>query len=341
MRIDYAPLDARARGLALHLCSREELERWAALPDPPALGRALETSGKLATPLPVAAGAADIEEALRRAVAGYVVLLARWAAPANPVLDAFYAEQERRSLRVLVRGAVEGAPAELRLAGVLPTPRLPMAVLAELAQARSPREIAMRLFVLGDPHAEALVALTAPARIDLLEVELALARVLAGRLRSVAERGDAVLRDRIRERIDVMNAQTALELAGSASDFAALPLFIAGGQALNRDTFVGAAAAASRADAAARLARALAGTALAGIITEVADDPAQLEVAALVHAIATLHRRSRVDPLGSAPVQLFLARLDAQSRDVRRLAWGLELGVPSRALREGLMTPWR
>ena len=44
MTIDYATMDARARGLALHLCSREELERWAALPDPPALGRALVSS---------------------------------------------------------------------------------------------------------------------------------------------------------------------------------------------------------------------------------------------------------------------------------------------------------
>ena len=44
-------------------------------------------------------------------------------------------------------------------------------------------------------HAEALVALTAQARVDLLEVELALARVLAERLRRVAERGDAALRD--------------------------------------------------------------------------------------------------------------------------------------------------
>lgn len=340
MRVDYAALDARARGLALHLCSREELERWSALPDPPALGRALEASGRLAPTLPAVAGAADIEQALRRAVAAYLALLARWAGSGNPVLDAFYAEQERRSLRALVRGAAEGAPAELRLAGLLPTPRLPIAVQAELAQSRTPREVAMRLFVLGDPHAEALVALTAPARVDLLEVEQALARVLADRLRRAAERGDVALRECIGARIDVVNAQAALELAGSSSDLAAPSLFIAGGQALDRDAFVEAAAAATRADAAARLARAFAGTGLAGVFAGVPDDPAQVEIRALVHAIETLRRRSRIDPLGSAPVQLFLARLDLQSRDVRRLAWGLELGMPPAALREGLTTPW-
>ena len=33
-------------------------------------------------------------------------------------------------------------------------------------------------------------------------------------------------------------------------------------------------------------------------------------------------------------------RLAAQSIDIRRLAWGLELGVPTAALRAALVTPW-
>jgi vacuolar-type H+-ATPase subunit C/Vma6 len=340
MRIDYTPLDARARGLALHLCSREELERWAALPDPAALGHALAMSGRLGAPLPAVAGAADIEQAERRTVAYYLARLARWAGPANPVLDAFDAEQERRSLRALVRGATEGAPAEARLAGLLPTPRLPVPVLVELAQARSPREIATRLVVLGDPHAQALLALTGQARVDLLEVELVLSRELAERWRGAAKRGDATLRECIRTRIDLVNAQAALELAGSESEVAALSLFIAGGQALDRNSFLAAATAASRSAAAATLARAFAGGTLADLFARTPDDPAQLEVDALVHTIAALRRRSRVDPLGSAPVQLFLARVDAQSTDIRRLAWGLALGVPATTLREGLVTPW-
>ena len=340
MRIDYTPLDARARGLAHHLCSRQELERWAELPDTRALGHALQKQGRLATPLPAVPGAADIEEAQRRTIAASLATLARWGGPANPVLEAFYAEQERRSLRSLVRGAVEGAPPEARLGGLLPTPRLPVRLLAELAQARSAREVAMGLFVLRDPHAEALVTLTAQARVDLTEVEFVLARVLAERLRDAARRGDATLRESIRTRIDLVNAQGALDLAGAASDFAAPSLFVAGGQALDRDTFVAAAAAASRAAAAATLGRAFAGTPLARLFARTADDPAQLQADALVGTIVALRKRSRVDPLGSAPVQLFLARLDAQSIDVRRLAWGLALGVPANALREALVTPW-
>jgi len=340
MSIDYAPLAARARGLALHLCSREQLERWAALPDPPALGQAMATDGRLATPLPAGAGAGDIEQAERRTAASLLGRLARWAGPDNPVLEAFHAEQDRRSLRALVRGAAQGASPEARLAGLLSTPRLPEAVLADLAQARSPREIAMRLLVLGDAHAEAMAALTARPRVDLLDVELALTRVLAERWRLAAARGDAALREVLRTRIDLMNAQAALELAASPSDFDSASLFIAGGQALDSQAYLAAAGAGSSGAAAAVLARALAGTPLAGLIADTPEALARLEVAALVHAITVLRRRSRVEPLGSAPAQHFLARLAAQSIDIRRLAWGLELGVPCAAMRERLVTPW-
>jgi vacuolar-type H+-ATPase subunit C/Vma6 len=340
MNVDYAPLAARARGLALHLCSRQELESWAALPDPPALGRALETGGRLATPLPAGAGPAEIEQAERRTTADLLKRLARWAGPDNPVLEAFYAEQDRRSLRALVRGAAQAAPPEARLAGLLSTPRLPEAVLADLAQARSPREIAMRLFVLGDAHAEALLALTARPRVELLDVELALARVLAERWRLAAARGDAALREHIRARIDLMNAQAALELAASPSDLDAASLFIAGGKALDAQAYLSAASAGSHGGAAALLARALAGTPLAALFAGAPEDPARLEGAGLVHAIAALRRHSRIEPLGSAPAQHFLARLAAQSMDIRRLAWGLALGVPCAAMRERLVTPW-
>jgi vacuolar-type H+-ATPase subunit C/Vma6 len=228
----------------------------------------------------------------------------------------------------------------VRLAGLLPTPKLPTGVLSELAQARSPRELALHLVVLGDAHAQPLVALTAQARVDLLEVELVLARVLAERWRSAAERGDAALRECLRARIDVVNAQAALELAGSPWGVQAEPLFIKGGQALDRARFLAATEAVSRADAAVVLASALAGTSLAAMLAESAVDPSRLESASLVHGIAALRRRGRIDPLGSAPVLHFLARLRAQSADLRRLAWGLTLGVPSAALRQGLVTPW-
>mgnify|MGYP003376732532 CR=1 FL=1 len=259
MSRDCAALDARARGLSGHLCTRAELDRWAALPDPAALGRLLQAGGRLADLVPLNAGAADIEQAARRSAADHLRRLARWAGPAHPVVEAFDAEQDRRSLRALLRGATEGAAPELRLAGLLPTARLPAGLLAELAQARSPREIALRLLVLGDPHAHTLLALTTPARVDLLEIERALARVLAERWRTAAARGDGALRACLRQRIDLVNAQAALQLAGTRSDTAADGAFVAGGGVLTRAAFVEAAQAPTRTGAAVRLARAAAG----------------------------------------------------------------------------------
>ncbi len=339
MRTGDAPLAARTRGLALHLFGRDELERWAALPDVATLGKALQDSGGTATPLPLAPTAADIDEAMQRTAAAALAVFARWAGSDSPLLQWFEAEQERRSLRALLRGAVEGAPADERLAGLLPTSRLTPARLNELAHTRAPRELALRLLVYGDPRAAALIALTASPRVDLLQVELALARRLAEDWQQALARADAALRDSSRERVDVFNAVAALELAGAAGEFDIGALFIEGGAALARGAFAAAARAPHAVAAARAIAQAFTGSPLAHLFRPPPESAVRLDDAALTDRIERLRRRCRIEPLGSAPAQWYLARLDAQQRDLRRLAWGLQLGLPPPALREKLLTP--
>jgi vacuolar-type H+-ATPase subunit C/Vma6 len=338
MRTDHACLAARARGLAQHLCTRDELERLAALPDLAAFAKALQAGGRTVTPLPPAPTAADVDAAMRRSAAAALAVFGRWAGPAHPLLRLFEAEQDRRSLRALLRGAAEGAPAEQRLAGLLPTLQLSPARRADLARAPAPREVALRLLVLRDPHAQALLALTASPRVDLLEVERTLARTLAQRWREALARADKGLRAWLREGVDLVNAEAALLLAGAPGEFDAETLFVDGGRSLVRDAFVAAATAASRSAAAQRLAQAFSGSTLAHLFRPPPEDPARLEAAALRERIERLRHRARLDPLGCAPALLYLARLEAQQRDLRRLAWGLQLGLPAAVLREGLVT---
>jgi hypothetical protein len=59
-----------------------------------------------------------------------------------------------------------------------------------------------------------------------------------------------------------------------------------------------------------------------------------------VHFLDVQRRAARLDPLGSAPFVLFLLRLQAQSTDLRRLAWGAALGAPADLLRSELVTSW-
>jgi hypothetical protein len=88
------------------------------------------------------------------------------------------------------------------------------------------------------------------------------------------------------------------------------------------------------------MAHALAGTAMQGLAREAGADAVRLESASLRLALVEQRRLARLDPLGSAPLLSFLLRLQAQSADLQRLAWGASLGAPSELVRAGLVTPW-
>ena len=230
--------------------------------------------------------------------------------------------------------ARRGAPAEARLAGLLPTPRLPQrACYAELAQARSPREVAMRLFVLGDAHAEALAALTARPRVDLLSS--------SWRWRACSpSAGDWRPPRRRRTARAAAHAHRPNERAGGARtrgvarrdvDPAAVHRRRAGA---GRQALPAPPAPARRAAARGRPGAGVGGTPLARL-GDPPGDPARLEVAALVARTSPRCADAAASTRWAARrCNAFLARLAAQSIDIRRLAWGTALGVPCAALRE-------
>lgn len=338
-RVDLPTACARARGLAVHLMPRRDLEALAELRDLPSLARALGAADRLAEPVAAPATPAAIEAAVRRAAARHLQRLGAWTGAAA-ALDLFHADQDRRSVRAMLRGALEGAPAEARLAGLLPTPRLPERALAELARQPSPAKVALHLVVLRHPYGDPLVTPSAAAHPVLLALEVALLRASANRLRAAARAGDRNLRAYGRARVDAANLEMALALAGSGAELDPAACFVEGGAALARAAYVAACRAATRAEAAARLARALAGSPLARVAAASAGDPARVDRDALAQAIAEQRRRARLDPLGSAPLLSFLLRLEAQSRDLRRIAWAASLGAPGAAVDPELVTPW-
>ena len=130
--------NARARGLGTHLLSDEAMSALATAPDLAAMVALLEAAGIVIpeegrlTPL-------AIELGIRRAAADELQRLARWFGDRSAAPGLIFADEDRRSLRAMIRGAAAGASAEARLVGLIPTPNLPERVLAELA--RQPRVI--------------------------------------------------------------------------------------------------------------------------------------------------------------------------------------------------------
>jgi hypothetical protein len=305
-------LAVRARGLTTHLAREDALAAIEHARDPIALGAALAAARIL--PPPGLASPDALERALRGRAADDLVVLGRWGRLA--LLDAFVLDQDRRSVRAILRGIAAGASIERRLEGTVATARLPDRALALLASATSGGELDRALAHARHPLAGAIPAADP---IDLCEAELALAQRFAavarasGRARAIAAY--------VAQVIDVENATAALLLAARGDDVDRARVFVPGGRVVERATFV---AAASSSDPAAPLARAFAGTPIARALSTA--DPAALDDAALRWQLATQAHLRRVDPQGLAGVLHLLLRRRAEGRRVRRAAWRVAMG---------------
>lgn len=325
MRPHWEDLDARARGLGTHLLGRARLAALADARDLPALAEDLHALG-----FPAGEPSAPaLDLAIRRAAAARMRTLALWCGPRIGALAILFEDEDRRSLRALLRGAVQGATAETRLAGTIPTPSLPERVLAELARQTSAAAVASLLVAFANPYGPVLLAEARPQHPDLFRLENRLQHAFASRALDAARRAGAALEDYVRETIDLENALAAGVMGAQESDVAAGEAFLDGGQKLGRDRFEAAAAARDPAEAVRRIAAAFARTPFADLWLR--HRPGTLEGSILARRIEVQKRAAVKDPLGPAPLLAYALRLRAEVLDLRRLVWGIALEVPAAA----------
>lgn len=324
MSASWDDLNARAQGLSTRLLGRRGIEALTAAAGVDDLARRLEGAGF--GPLQLPATPEMLESAVRRVAGERLRILARWCGKRVRTLAAVFEDEDRRSLRALLRGAAAGAPPEARLSGLVPTPALPQRALEELARVGDVGQIAATLHAWGNPYAEALHVAPGLPRPDLLQLETALLRLFAQRAGAGARRGDRSLVRFVEETIDVENALAAVVLAPQRPD----PWFVQGGRALGAKAFADAVSAPDRAEAARRLAAALAGSPLA----EALEGPSTLlERALLAVRTRERHKAARLDPLTSQPLLAFALRLRAETLDLQAVIWAVGLGAPLRDLR--------
>ncbi len=337
MKPRWEDLDARARGLATHLLGHAELDALARAPDVAALAEGLRGHG-----YPVAekeAAPAALELALRRVAAARLRVLARWCGPRTGVLTVLFEDEDRRSLRAVLRGAVQGVASDVRLAGLVPTPTLPERALRELAKQDKPGAIAALLTAWRNPYGSALFPVASAAHPDLFALELLLNRTFAVRaVRAAGGGGAGSVAAYVREVIDLENAFTALVLAAEGKDVTPKDAFLPGGGRISIAAFEIAAAAPDVSEAGRRLAAAFRGTPLAAAFERFGGDPAALEDQVLRIRIRELVRAMRTAPLGPAPVLAYAVRLRAELVDLRRIIWGVALAASRAALVQDLVT---
>ncbi len=306
---------ARARGLETRLASDALLAEIEHASDVRALAAALGRAG-----LAEDAAWTAVEHAVRHRTAAQLAILARWTRDVPDALAAIELDEDRRSLRAIVRGLAAAVPAERRRLATTPTSRLPERVLARLAAATSVAELHAQLARIDHPLAPALGADDETA-IDVLALEVALTTAYAAFARPRAK--DRAVREYIAQVIDLENATSALLAAARGKGVAVPGLFVPGGTRLDASTF-DRAARGSLDDARELLASAFTGTPLERAL--LAPSPSAIEDAALAWQLVTQRRLRRTDPHGLAAALHVVLRARDEAHRLRRAAWRLALG---------------
>lgn len=280
---------------------------------PDLVARARGLAARVPAADPVSAEAA--ETTARDRVAAELATLARWGGT-DPVVAALILDEDRRSVRALVRGLAGNLAPQSRRAGTTPTPSLPSATIAMLSSVSSLEILAGALARRGHPLAAPL-AMESSGHIDLLAIEVALARAFVSATSAATrERAFGIYRGQL---VDAENANTALLVAARGRSMSAASVLLDGG---TRDL---APACRESLDRARELvAHAFAGTPIAAAVFGTA--PSALEDATLEWQFETQARLRRVEPAGAAAVIHAVLRRRHEARTQRLSGWQALLG---------------
>ena len=323
----WGPLVARARGLTGHLLTRQSLRALAASADQRAFVDALVRVGYLAfSPNQPPPDQRDVESAIRRVASRRFAVLERWSRDCEDVLTPVIEDEDRRSIRALVRGAMGGVRPDMRTFGLIPTPALPARAIDELALLNDVGAIGAALLALGHPFAGAVAEAARRERPDRFLLDQAVLRAWAARAAAAARRGDAPLRHYVERTIDLQNLTAARLLADQHADLTPDAVFVGGGRVVTLDDLRFAVAARDTAALARRMRSRIARTPLAAALSVENASPDDGALLALVDEFRALALR---EPLSLAPVLLYVLRLRAEHRALVRVLWQLALGVPA------------
>lgn len=324
----WEELAARARGLSSRLLTPAALRDLAATASLDALAGALEAAGYGARP-DGAISPVQVEEQLRSGAAARMRVLARWSAGHADALAPVFEDEDRRSIRALLRGAAALAPQAERLAGLVPTPALPSGALGELARQASVREVAALLAAWESPYGTALLEEARRHQPDLYVLECRLDATFAARARVAARRGGREMREHVRLLLDIANSWSALLAGALRTPERIAELWLRGGRRLTRERW-DAVVAAAEPEARGMLAETWRGTPLEAALAVGATEPP--EDAALATMLDAALRAARASPVSAAPAVLYALRLRRELRTLRRIAWGKALGAPATVL---------
>jgi vacuolar-type H+-ATPase subunit C/Vma6 len=322
-------VNARARGLATHLLDRGTLAGLAAAPGWPAFISRVSSLGYSLSGAAMADPAA-FDRAVSLVASRRLNLLGRWLSTRGAVLAVVLEDEERRTVRALLRGAAQGASPGARLRAVMPTPQLPVSRLERLAHASSVPELVEDLVRAGHPAGRALQDVLRHAKVPNLQaLEWALARLFSERATRSARPGGPVVRGFAAELVDQENVWTLLLSAPPEAGGLVDQAFLPGGTRLTRKEFARLRTERDSQRLVQELRVLFKGTPLGAALAVDPLDMPVLPLRAAATRIAWFHGLSRRDPLSPAVVLGVMERVRAEARALRTIAWGVSFGAPA------------
>ncbi|MCU0621323.1 MAG: V-type ATPase subunit [Gemmatimonadales bacterium] len=316
-------LATRSRGIASRLLSRATLEAARHAADLSGLQQLLVAAG-----MPLESGGPPrpdaLELAIRRWAARHLARLMHWL-PECPELGAILAvDEDRRSIRAIVRGASAGASAEQRLAGLIPTPHLGERELRELARQTEAAGVAALLVRWRHPLGPTLLSAVRSAEPDLGAVEAALRRASFATMHAAAFRVGGLTAEAVARYIDLENARLATTCAAHARGDHAIEWCLPGGTIPCAEV-VRSARAPSAEEAIARLVTLLPAAAR-GALRDAATTPERMDSRLLAIRLTLLRAALHRDPVDAVAVLHFALRVRVQVILLQQAVWRLVLG---------------
>ena len=332
----WIDLVARARGLGNELLGRDRLRALAGCADLPTLAQGLR---EMSYPVPLEGDRDPIllDRQTRRVAADRLRVLARWADRRVPLLAPLIEDEDRRSLRAIVRGVLGAVPVESRTSSLIPTPALPEAALTELAEQTSVAALATLLTSWGSAYGSALMSEAHRQHPDAFALQTAIDRVFFTHASRAARKVGEPLRRYVRLMIDLENAWTALAAAAGQLERDAQSLFIEGGEGVTRDRYREMTEASAPTPALTLLLRDSKDELLTRSLT-MRQQWWSAEDGALTALLMHYRQSVRLHPLAADTVILYLLRVRAEVRDLSRIVWSIMLDVPRDQLFAELVT---
>ena len=326
----------RVRGLSSRLVGRPALLQLSKAPDLRALVRGFAGTPYSAVPESAASDTATFERETRRIAAEHLGIISSWCGSRVGVLAPLFEDEDRRNLRAVTRAIVAATPVEQRTAGLLPTPKLPLALLDELARQPRLRDVAELLSVWGNPYGRAMMAEANRPHPDLFLLQFALDQEYFRRAREAANHAGRQMQEYVELQLDAENLASALAVITHTVERESHGLFLEGGKLLSREDYERLCTAAPS-EARAHLERLVAATPMAPLAA--ADRHRDVEADILAALIKRLRRVIRIEPLSLAVVLDYVLRLRAEVHDLARIIWGIALDVPRRRIDAAFVTP--